>query len=324
MIILQLKSAHRKSDFDSLAAILKEIRQMRSYKIRGHEIQHLASITSSTSINERADLVIDFCAKNEIEYLTYHSPIFLNGENIWQEKWKGEITKSIMRTVDEAEIVYSKAGLREKVIVIVHLTNYAPIAELPISTEKRNKMFGDTAREFTSLYSEELSQRKYCQIAVENSLPVSHGSYSIVGPFHPLEITRFEGLGIGSVFDFAHYSIYSDYLKTGKEIYWGDTYSDAKRLDKTAPTWSEAIGILSKSLVQLHINDAKGTDTAGEGLPLGKGEIPLVQVLETINLTIKRTLRGTIEIKNGHLNNNRLQLEAADWLLARFPTGVFV
>lgn len=139
MIILQLKSAHRKSDFDRISTIFKEIQQVRSYKIRGHEIQHLASITNNTSINERAHLVIDFCAKNEIEYLTYHSPIFLNGEHLWEEKWKSEITKSIMRTVEEAEIVHSKAGLRDKVIVIVHLTNYAPITNsryLPKSETK--------------------------------------------------------------------------------------------------------------------------------------------------------------------------------------------
>lgn len=101
-------------------------------------------------------------------------------------------------------------------------------------------MFEDTAREFTNLYSEVLSQRKYCQIAVENSLPVTHGSYSIVGPFHPLEIAKFEGLGIGSVLDFAHYSIYSNYLKSGKEVYWGHASSDGKSLPKTAPDWSEA------------------------------------------------------------------------------------
>lgn len=81
--------------------------------------------------------------------------------------------------------------------------------------------------------------------------------------------------------------------------------------------------MLSKSLVQLHINDARGSDTAGEGLPLGEGEIPIVDILESITSTVDRRIRGTIEIKNGHLNNNHLQLEAADWLLARLSTGVF-
>ena len=278
---------------------------------------------NDTSMNERAKLVIDFCAKNEIEYLTYHSPIFLNGENIWDERWKSEITKSILLTVEEAEMVHSNAGLRNNVIVIVHLTNYAPMTELPISTQQRNRMFDDTTREFTKLYLEELSQRKYCQIAVENAPPVSHGTYKIVGPFHPLEISRFEESGIGSVLDFAHYSMFSKYLKSGREIYWGDADSEIEAVHRTAPEWPEAIGMLSKSLVQLHINDAKGSDTAGEGLPLGAGEIPIVDMLQSIASTIDRRIRGTIEIKNGHLNNNRLQSEAADWLLTRLSTGVF-
>ena len=278
---------------------------------------------NDASMKERAELVIDFCAKNEIEYLTYHSPIFLNGENLWDERWKGEITKSILLTVEEAEMVYSNAGLRNKVIVIVHLTNYAPMAKLPITPQQRNRMFKDTVREFTNLYLEELSERKYCQIAVENAPPVSHGFYKIVGPFHPLEISKFEEYGIGSVLDFAHYSMFSKYLKSGREIYWGDAYSDAEALHRTAPEWPEAIRMLSKSLVQLHINDARGSDTAGEGLPLGEGEIPIVDILESITSTVDRRIRGTIEIKNGHLNNNRLQLEAADWLLARLSTGVF-
>lgn len=323
MIILQLKSTQRKADLESISNIIREIRQARSYKIKGHEIQQLTTVMKGASMKDRGQLVIDFCAENEIEYLTYHSPIFLNGENIWDERWKLEIAKSILLTAEEVEMVHSKAGFSNKVIVIVHLTNYAPIAELPLTANERDKMFEDTAREFTNLYLEELSERKDCEIAVENAPPVSHGSYKIVGPFHPLEISRFEEYGIGSVLDFAHYSMFLKYLQSGREIYWGNAYSDAEALHRTAPEWPEAIRMLSKSLVQLHINDAKGSDTAGEGLPLGEGEIPIVDILESITSTVDRRIRGTIEIKNGHLNNNRLQLEAADWLLARLSTGVF-
>ena len=111
MILLQLKAAHRKSDLDSISTIIRDIQKARSYKIRGHEIQQLPTIMNDTSMNDRTDLIIDFCARNEIEYLTYHSPIFRNGENIWEEKWKREITESILRTVEEAEMVHSKAGL---------------------------------------------------------------------------------------------------------------------------------------------------------------------------------------------------------------------
>lgn len=323
MIILQLKSTQRKADLESISNVIRTIENTRSYKIKGHEIQQLATVMNDKSMKERGQLVIDFCTKNEIEYLTYHSPIFLNGENIWDERWKREIANSILLTAEEVEMVHSKAGFSNKVIVIVHLTNYAPIAELPLTAKERNRMFEDTAREFLELFQEHLSQRKYCEIAVENAPPVSHGAYKIVGPFHPLEISQFENYGIGAVLDFAHYSMFSKYLQSGREIYWGDADSETEDLHKTAPDWSEAIRILSKSLVQLHINDAKGSDTAGEGLPLGEGEIPIVDILETIASTIRRTIRGTIEIKNGHLNSNRLQLEAAHWLLSRISTGVF-
>lgn len=274
-------------------------------------------------MKDRGQLVIDFCAKNEIDYLTYHSPIFLNGENIWDERWKLEIAKSILLTAEEVEMVHSKAGFSNKVIIIVHLTNYAPIAELPLTANERDKMFEDTDREFRELFQEHLSQRKYCEIAVENAPPVSHGSYKIVGPFHPLEISRFKEYGIGAVLDFAHYSMFSKYLRSGREIYWTNADSEIGSLHRTAPDWHESIRMLSMSLVQLHINDAKGSDTAGEGLPLGAGEIPIVDVLQTIASTIDRRIRGTIEIKNGHLDNNRLQLEAVDWLLDRLSINVF-
>lgn len=323
MIILQLKSTQRIADLQSISNIIREIKQTRSYKIKGHEIQQLATVMNDTSMNDRGQLVIDFCAENEIEYLTYHSPIFLNGENIWDERWKREIVNSILLTAEEVEMVHSKAGFSNKVVVIVHLTNFAPIAELPLTTRERDKMFEDTAREFTELFQEHLRERKYCEIAVENAPPVSHGSYRIIGPFHPLEISRFREYGIGAVLDFAHYSMFSKYMQSGREIYWTDDVSETRSLHRTAPDWHEAIRMLSRSLVQLHINDARGSDTAGEGLPLGEGEIPIVDVIQTIASTIDRRIRGTIEIRNGHLNNNRLQLEAADWLLRRLSTDVF-
>lgn len=38
-----------------------------------------------------------------------------------------------------------------------------------------------------------------------------------------------------------------------------------------APSWNECIRIFGDSLVQLRINDAKGIDHPGEGLPLKEG-----------------------------------------------------
>ena len=82
----------------------------------------------------------------------------------------------------------------------------------------------------------------------------------------------------------------------------------------SAPSWNECIRILGNSLVQLHINDAKGFDGSGEGLRLKMGEIPIIDILNIVNSS-GRVIQGTIEVSNGHLYKGRLQTEAAEWLL---------
>ncbi|AFU57736.1 hypothetical protein Ngar_c07940 [Candidatus Nitrososphaera gargensis Ga9.2] len=66
--------------------------------------------------------------------------------------------------------------------------------------------------------------------------------------------------------------------------------------------------------MQLHIRDARGFDPAGEGLMLGKGEIPIKDVLKNVH-SLKRTIRGTIELDNRHFDHSRCQLEAVRWLV---------
>jgi hypothetical protein len=45
------------------------------------------------------------------------------------------------------------------------------------------------------------------------------------------------------------------------------------------PSWKDCIDLLGSSLIQLHINDGKDTDSLGEGLFPTEGEIPLQQIL---------------------------------------------
>jgi hypothetical protein len=321
MIVLQLKSAHRQADLESISSIIKVVQKTKAYRIKGHEIQQLDSIMRQLTLSERAKAIVDFCSTNDVEYLSYHAPIFLSGQNIWDEKSRGMIKNSISATAEEAEIVFSKAGLRNKIVIIAHLTNFIARKELAgLTVQKQDQMMKSTEEEFTRLYYDELIKNKNCIIAVENTLPVGHGEYEISGPFHPTEIAKLENHNIKTVFDLAHYCIYSNYMKTGEGSVCGDLHRSMFGLP---PSWPEAIRILSKSLIQLHINDARGFDGTGEGLPLGEGEIPIRDVLMAVDSLVDRTVRGTLEIRDGHLNNNRLQLEGALWLLDNLPHEIF-
>jgi len=102
-----------------------------------------------------------------------------------------------------------------------------------------------------------------------------------------------------------------NYFRYGKGNLGGDL---DKLIYGSAPSWSDCIGILGNSLVQLHISDAKGFDTSGEGLRLKMGEIPIVDILNNVN-SLGRVIQGTIEVGQGHLYNGRFQMEAAEWLL---------
>jgi sugar phosphate isomerase/epimerase len=319
VLILQLKSALRPEDLNSITRIIKDTQVAQNYKIKGHEFQHLDSIIRNSSTSERRDMAVNFCARNEIEYLTYHVPIVLDGSNIWDEKSGKKIKESIVETADEAELVYSKAGLGNKVVIVTHLTNFIAANELPLSLQERSKKMDDTEQAFTQLFNDELIGRTNCIIAVENTLPVSHGPYTIAGPFQPKELARFAKQGVMTVLDFSHYQIYANYMKDGK----GDAYDDFdKKSFGTPPGWSEVIQTLADSLIQLHINDAKGSGIEGEGLPLGTGEIPITEILMDIGAKISRDIRGTIEITDGHFGDNKLQRDGINWLLERVPRKI--
>jgi hypothetical protein len=63
--------------------IIKYIYDKYEYRIKGHEIQQLHSNFRKMTLAERSSMISSFCTKYEIEYLTYHAPIFEH--NIFDE-----------------------------------------------------------------------------------------------------------------------------------------------------------------------------------------------------------------------------------------------
>jgi len=312
-ILLQLKSAQRKEDLNDISNIVQLIKDQNGYNIRGHEIQQLGSIMKETTLAERIGMVSDFCLRNEIEYLTYHAPIFENGENIWDERWGRVIQDSILQSIEEADAVRSQSGSKNDAVVVFHLTYYVPRDGLPITREKRLELQSRSEEAFIRFFEkEEIAKRKGIVMAVENSYPKYYPHHAIAGPYHPGDIVTLERYGVRTVLDLSHYHMYANYLRHGKGNMLGDLDRDIHGSEP--PGWPECIDILSNSLVQLHISDARGFDPAGEGLGLGQGEIPIKQVLQNVH-ALKRTIRGTVELDDGHLNHSQSQLEAARWLV---------
>ena len=294
-----------------------KIATQTGHKIRGHEIQMVNSVLAKTDVRERANRIIDFCSKRNIEYLTYHCPILQTGENIWDTRWKDTVASSIQITAKEAEAVYDALSMKNQVIIVVHLTNYITLSQLPITREAKLKMAADTNRAFLSLYKTTLgSEFPSCKFAVENSYPKYRKVYASTGPFHPRELVLPAEYGIGTVLDLSHYQLYSNYNKAGRGNQCGDL---DREVNGPAPDWNSCIKILSSSLVQLHINDARGTTESGEGLPLGKGEIDVIGILKEVSKSVPRLVQGTVELSEGHLYSASLQLQSTLWLLRRAP-----
>ena len=311
-IVLQLKSTQRKTDLEDISNIIDTIQRQYGYKIRGHEIQQVASVMKETTLGERVEMIANFCSKNEIEYLTYHTPIFEPEEDIWSEERIRMVENSILQTIEEAEAVCSRSGIRDDAVIVFHLTYYVSRATLPITKEEKLKLQSRSEETFLQFYEKEgLGRRKGIVMALENSYPKYHPGFANAGPYHPLDITSLQEYGIKTVLDLSHYQLYANYVRNGSGNQPGDL---DREIHGQPPSWEECIGIMSNSLVQLHISDAKGFDPTGEGLNLGQGEIPIRQVLQSV-YALKRLVRGTIELDNGHLNHSQSQLEAAKWII---------
>jgi len=321
LIILQLKSVQEQNALSNISSIISNIYEKHGYVIKGHEIQQLQSNIDKTGIAERANIVSSFCTRNEIDYLTYHIPILK--QNIYDDKWFKVITDSISETIIEAEKVFRDAGLKHQIIIVFHLTNFIHEEELPISKETKYKMMKKTERSFLGfsdnrIHGDLKDSRKHYVLAVENSYSKYFLNYATVNLFHPIELTKYSKYGIRTTLDLAHYQLYSNYLRYGRGNLVGDL---ERQIYGSAPSWQECIKILGNSLVQLHISDAKGINYSGEGLPLKEGEIPVVDVLNDIN-SLGKIIRGTIELKEGHLHDGKLQKQSVDWLLTNVR-GVF-
>ena len=121
MIILQLKSIQTREALDTLSNIIKSIHQKFDYKIKGHEIHEIIRNMEKIPLSHRANVVSSFCARNEIEYLSYHAPRIK--ANIYDKKESQKIINSIRDTIIESEKVASDVHIKRTTIVF-HLTNY--------------------------------------------------------------------------------------------------------------------------------------------------------------------------------------------------------
>ena len=316
LIILQLKSTQDRNALANISSIVNYLYEKYGYKIKGHEIQQVGSNIKKMTLSERTNIISSFCAKNEIEYLTYHAPIIMH--NIFDDRWRRRIIDSILITVKEAEKVFCDVSLRNKVIVVFHLMNFISIELLPtISKELKYKIMRKTQGAFLDFYNnnnKELNSQdvtRYCRLAVENTYPKHFLNDTILNLCHPFELIKYYKHGINTTLDLSHYQLYSNCLLYDKDNLIGNL---DRELYGYAPSWKECIRILGDSLVQVHISDAKGIGESGEGLPLKEGEIPIVDILNNIS-SLDKTIQGTIELTEGHLHNEKLQKQSADWLL---------
>ena len=134
MINLQLKSTQSKDALHNISSIIKYIYDKYEYRIKGHEIKQLHSNFTKMTLAERSSMISSFCTKYEIDYLTYHAPIFKH--NIFDQKWHSRIKDSILITIKEIEKVVCNASLKNKVIIVFHLTNFISKELLPIVTKE--------------------------------------------------------------------------------------------------------------------------------------------------------------------------------------------
>lgn len=331
MIILQLKSSSNEKALSDISNIIFSIKEKWDYRIRGHEI-HQVLKSVAPSVTERADSVSSFCSRNEIDYITYHSLSPRNqGLSLFDERSSEKVNKLLLATLAEAELVQKECGLKNKVLIVYHLPSVISLKEIgQLEKEKKFRTLADSENVLLKFIKDNGAYfDRFATITIENVFPKYYSTsgleYATINMCHPSELVRLSKFGIGITFDFSHYRIYSNCLSHGE----GNKIIDLDRriYGPSAPTWDECIDLFGDSLKQLHINDGKGTDTSGEGLVPGDGEIPIMNILRKIDLSTscncsssenkseRRVVQGTVEILSGHLHKAKLQRMGLEWLL---------
>lgn len=331
MIILQLKSSSNERALSDISSIIFSIKEKWDYRIRGHEI-HQVLKSVAQSVTERAHSVSSFCSRNEIDYITYHSLSPRNqGLSLFDERSSEKVNKSLLATLTEAEVVQKECGLKNKVLIVYHLPSVISLKEIgQLDREKKYKILADSENVLLKFIKDNGAYfDRFATITVENVFPKYYSTsgieYATINMGHPSELVRLSKFGIGITFDFSHYRIYSNYLSHGE----GNKIIDLDRqiYGPSAPPWDECIDLFGDSLKQLHINDGKGTGTSGEGLMLGEGEIPIMDILKKIDVSTsyncgssangaeRRIVQGTVELLSGHLHKAKLQKMGLEWLL---------
>ena len=327
MIVLQMKSSSNQVALTDISNIISHIKEKSDYEIRGHEIHQVVK-PGTTSIRERALSVSNFCSRNEIEYLTYHSPVPRNEcLNFADERSTKKAENLLLDTLMEAELVKKESAIENNVLIVYHLPSVVSLEEIDqLDKEKKCRKLKDSETALSKFIGKHHTYiDKVATITVENVFPKYFASaprYATINMYHPFELVRLSKYGIGITFDFSHYNIYSNYLAYGKGNRVGDL--DRELYGTSAPTWNQCIELFGDSLKQVHINDGRGTDSPGEGLMLGEGEIPVLYTLRKINANCKlrseathaeEIVQGTVELVNGHCDKANRQRVALEWLL---------
>lgn len=282
----------------------------RRANIHGIEIQEIATLMEQLDFEERGDILIETYKDYPVNSLVYHYPFNPLGPSCLdiREAKKFDLASKegeyvfdlTVDTIKEAGYVGSSLGLPEA-LIIVHLFGYAEPNKITIGERNEKLKIGEGRLAELKKAADHYSGKYGCllTIARENE-PPDHGSNHGLLDYDPRGIIRTAEMGIGTVFDFAHIWQYLNYRKNGKGEFLGVDLSKEIYPDLSL---KEAVEILAPSLKVVHLNDATGYRICSEGIEIGKGDVPHLElipmIVEKLN-ELNRDITGTYEMKFGH------------------------
>jgi hypothetical protein len=282
----------------------------RRANIHGIEIQEIATLMEQLDFEERGDILIETYKDYPIKNLVYHYPFNPLGPNCLdiREAKKFDLASNegeyvfglTVDTIEEAGYVGSGLDIKD-VPIVVHLFGYAEPDKITI--EERNKKFEIGKKRLKDLkeIADHYSKKYGCKLTIlrENE-PPDHGSTHGLLDYDPRDVITTVDMGIGTVLDFAHIWQYLNYRKNGKGEFPGVDLSKEIYPDLSL---KEAVEILAPSLKVVHLNDATGYRICSEGIEIGKGDVPHLElipmIVEKLN-ELNRDITGTYEMKLGH------------------------